>query len=351
MRASVWGGQQVADIVWPGDLDNDFREATGDQVGGLPAAVSALQSLAASGFPTFGSDTGGFRDGMPTREALLRWAEHTAFSPILELGGGGDHHDPWLYDATAGAIYRTLAQAHMALVPYLRMNAIRASTDGHPPVASPALAYPNDPGSGSDPYAYMLGDDLFVAPVVTEGATTRTLHLPPGTWFHWFTGARFTGPSDITVDAPIGTPPVFIRQGAMLPLLPADLDTLANAEAPVVDPADRPYLRAWIFPAGDRTITTEEGITLRANRTAAGLDLTVTPSAGGLDDLRMRIELADAEPSLTTVTTVSSAGAAVTASVDAATVQAGCDGVCWVRDGDTLYVSVGGAAPTTIAVR
>ncbi|MEZ4338532.1 MAG: glycoside hydrolase family 31 protein [Sandaracinaceae bacterium] len=130
VRASSWGGQSVADIVWPGDLDNDLREAGTREVGGLPAAISGLVTLAASGFPNFGSDTGGYRGGMPTRESLLRWAEHTAFTPILQLGGAGQHHNPWLYDAEAGAIYRDLARAHMDLVPFFRVHAIRASETG-----------------------------------------------------------------------------------------------------------------------------------------------------------------------------------------------------------------------------
>ena len=153
MRGSAWGGQSVADIVWPGDLDNDLREGLGEEVGGLPGAVTALVSLAASGFPSFASDTGGYRGGMPTRETLLRWAEHTAFTPFLQLGGAGEHHNPWLYDTEAGAIYQRLARAHMDLVPYFRMYAIRASTSGRPPLAHAALAFPRDPGSRGDPYA------------------------------------------------------------------------------------------------------------------------------------------------------------------------------------------------------
>jgi len=352
VRASAWGGQTIADIIWPGDLDNDFREGLAGEVGGLPAAVTALQSLAASGFPNFGSDTGGFRHGMPGREALLRWAEHTAFTPILQLGGSGDHHNPWLYDAEAGAIYRTLARAHMDLVPYLRMNAIRASSDGTPPVSSPALAYPLDPGSREDPYAYMLGDDIFVAPVVVEGNTERRLHFPPGRWIHWSTGAAFDGPADMTVPSALGTPPVFVRVGAVLPLLPPDVDTLvAVSDASIVDVTDRPWLRAWIIPAGRREIVTEEGISLVVDRTADGLDLSVSSEPGGLEDLRLRIDLAHADPPLAAIATVTIDGSPVMPATDAATVSAGCDGLCWFRDGDTLLMSTRASAPRLILVR
>lgn len=351
VRGSAWGGQTVADLVWPGDLDNDLREAGTTEVGGLPAAVSALQTLASSGFPTFAPDTGGYRGGMPTRESLLRWAELTTFVPIQQLGGDGAHHNPWLIDAEAGAIWHRLTRIHMDLVPYLRMSALRASTTGYPPVSAPALAFPSDAASAADPYAFMLGPDIFVAPTWQPGATTRSLHLPPGEWVHWFSGVRTTGPADITVDAPIGETPAFVRVGAIVPMLPEDLDTLVDADPPVVDPADRPYLRAWILPSGDRTIDTEEGIRLRVARTATDVTLEVTPSATGLDDLRMRISLDGASPVITSITSVTDGGAAVPAAATADAVRAGCDGACWFRDGATLWLSTRRRATSTIVVR
>jgi alpha-D-xyloside xylohydrolase len=351
VRASSWGGQSIADIVWPGDLDNDMREAGTTEVGGLPAAISALITLAASGFPNFGSDTGGYRGGMPEREVLLRWAEHTAFTPILQLGGAGDHHNPWLYDAEAGAIYRTLARAHMELVPYLRVSALRASATGYPPVAHPSMIWPEDAAGYGDPYIYMLGPDLLVAPVILPGATTRTLHLPQGHWVHYFTGEAFDGPMELTVDAPIGTPPVFVRAGALIPMLAPDLDTLVAVDPTLVDPDDRPYLRAWSIPSGASEVATEEGPTLRVERTSAGITVTMTPGASGLSDVRFRIDLANAQPALAGASTVSSGGTNIAASADAATVQAGCDGACWALEGSTLWLSLRSSTAISAEVR
>jgi len=355
-RAEAWAGETVTDVIWPGDLDSDMSIATDTHVGGLQASISGLITLAASGFPAFASDIGGFRnnpstpDGLPTRETLLRWAEHSAFSPYMQLGGGGVSHNPWMYDAQAGTIYAGLARAHMDLVPYYRMLEIAAHTTGAPPVLHPAMAYPSDRGGYADPNAYLIGSDLFVAPVVTPGDTMRTLHLPPGRWVHWFTGMETTG--DVTVAAPIGTPPVFLRVGAIVPMLPPDLDTLAEQDVmpPIVRPSDRPYLRARILPGGDRSITTEEGIAIHVVHTAAPLSITVTPSAGGLSDLRMQIDLDHAEPPIdpATITTLSANGTSVIASGDAATVQTGCTGTCWFVEGNTLWLSVESATATTI---
>ena len=351
VRGSTWGGQTVADIIWPGDLDNDLREAGTTEVGGLPAAITALISLAASGFPAFGSDTGGYRGGMPEREHLLRWAEHTALSPIMQLGGAGEHHNPWLYDAEAGEIYRRLARLHMDLVPYFRVLAIRASADGTPPILHPSLAYPADRAGYSDPYAYLIGRDLFVASVVVPGATTRALHLPPGRWIHWFTGMAYEGETDITVDAPLGEPPLFVRQGALLPMLPGDLDTLVETAAPVVSPSARPFMRARSIPSGGTSVRFEEGIDLSVERDAEGMKVMVSIDGSGVSDLRLEIDLAHAQPVVTTITAFEVGGAPVSAATDADAVRAGCDGVCWFRDGDTLLISIRAAGATAIDIR
>ena len=350
VRGSTWGGQTVADIVWPGDLDNDLREAgaieAGEmEVGGLPAAISAMISLAASGFPAFGSDTGGYRGGMPDREHLLRWAEHTALSPIMQLGGAGDHHNPWLYDAEAGDIFRRLARLHMDLVPYFRMLAIAASTEGTPPVLHPALAYPDDRAGYADPHAYLMGPDLFVAAVVTPGATTRDVHLPPGRWVHWF--GRTVHEGDVTVATPLGTPALFLRQGALVPLAPGDLDTLVETDA-FVSPADRPFVRARAIPGGRRTVRLEEGVALTVERDAG---VRVTIDAGALDDVRFEIDLVHAEPTVTTISSVEIEGSPLGEASDADAVRGGCDGGCWFRDGDTLWLSVRRPGRSEVRVR
>lgn len=353
VRASAWGGETTADVIWPGDLENDFSVGDDTHVGGLSSAISSLVSLSASGFPNFASDTGGFRGGMPTREALLRWAEHTTFTPIQQLGGAGDSHNPWLYDAAAGGIWASLSRAHMDLVPYLRLLAIRASTTGYPAVSAVARAYPNDAHAGDDPYSYLLGPDIFVAPVWLAGATTRTTHLPAGTWVHYFTGAVYTGgDTAVTVDVPIGTPAVFVRQGALIPMLPPDVETLVSVSDPTgpVDEGDRPYLRAWIIPAGIRDVITEEGMTIHVDHHAASLNVMTSSTTGGLHDLRAKIDLANANPPITTVTTVTSGGTPVTASASAAVVQAGCAGTCWFQEGTTLWLSVGATTATTVVV-
>jgi alpha-glucosidase (family GH31 glycosyl hydrolase) len=47
--------------------------------------------------------------------------------------------------------------------------------------------------------------------VIEEGATSRSVYLPPGTWFDVWTGTRHEGGRTIEVEAPIGSPPLFSR--------------------------------------------------------------------------------------------------------------------------------------------
>lgn len=65
---------------------------------------------------------------------------------------------------------------------------------------------------------YRFGRDLLVAPVVTEGATTRRLYLPNGQWRDFWDETNYTGGQWIEVDAPLDRIPVFVRVGAVFHL-------------------------------------------------------------------------------------------------------------------------------------
>ena len=328
-RASSWGGQRISDLIWPGDLDNDFSNHEGDRVGGLRAAIHGMVSLAESGFPSFASDTGGYRGGMPDRELLLRWAEHTALSPFMQLGGGGTSHNPWTYDPEAIRIYRGLARLHDDLTPYFIEHARRAAREGVPPLVSAGVAFAEDPVAGRDAEAYLLGDDLFVAPVVTAGATTRMVHVPPGNWVHWWTGTTYPGPADVTIPAPLGQPVLLAREGAVIPMNPQEVQSLVPTEGDlVVDLGDRASVRRMTaFPgAGGATRTASDGGAVRVTSTAAGWSVQWTVT-GVVTALRSEVVVGG---QAARVTGVSSGGAALRRDAGA---RDGTCPRCWDADG------------------
>ncbi len=286
-RASTYGGATIVDMIWPGDLDSDFSKygdvnSSGTMlVGGLPSAVIAAQTLAVSGFPSFGSDTGGFRNGLPTKEALLRWSEHTAFSVIMQLGGGGDTHAPWAYDDETVSLYTNLATLHAQLEPYLSSLLRDAETKGLPTIRPLPLAYPGDVSTHTDD-EYMLGPDLLVATVITEGATSTEVHFPKGAWADFLSNALTTGPSNATLPAPLGTPHVWARVGALIPMLAADIDTLTTQTAgTVVAASDRPTFEARGWPSGAASARFDDGSAVSIADTAQGVGVTFLPGAFG----------------------------------------------------------------------
>jgi alpha-glucosidase (family GH31 glycosyl hydrolase) len=113
-------------------------------------------------------------------------------------------------------------------------------------------------------FEYLFGPDLLVAPVVDLGATGRDVWLPPGRRVDFWAAVAYdpttgsydlrpgpapvrTGDQVVHVASPLGRPPLFVRAGTCLPLLPADVDTLDDT----VD--DRPGGH------GDRVVTLAEG--------------------------------------------------------------------------------------------
>jgi alpha-glucosidase (family GH31 glycosyl hydrolase) len=159
-------------------------------------------------------DIAGFSGGPSTKELYQRWVELGAFTPIFRTHEGLRRAENWSWDrdAETTAHFARFARVHRALAPTLLALGEQHRQTGMPIVRSMALAFPDDPRMLTVLDAYMLGDELLVAPVVEMGATSRRVVLPAGRWHDVWDPARiFEGPREVTVDAPIGRPPVFSR--------------------------------------------------------------------------------------------------------------------------------------------
>ena len=196
----LWAG-------WVGDQDATFE--------GLEAALLNFWHSSDYGYVNYGSDIGGYREdatyGTIGRgpEVFTRWAQLGAFNPIMENGGGGNH-EPWIVgDETTTAIYKRFVELHHELIPYLMEQGALAFDVGDPLMTFLTKA----------DYTYLLGPDLFVAPML-EAGTTRTLTLPPeGDWIYLFDQTQvFDGGSTHTLTVPLEEFPVFLRAGSELEL-------------------------------------------------------------------------------------------------------------------------------------
>ncbi len=187
---------------WVGDQDADF--------GGLQMALRNLYYSSIYGYLAFGSDIGGYRHDDSElgrdKETFLRWAQLGAFCPVMENGGSGEHW-PWAFDQETVDIYKVFVDLHHSLLPTLE--------------AQGAVAFAEERSLftffSDETYEYMLGDDIFVAPMIESG-TSRIVPFPDdGDWV-WLFGDHpsFTGGTEQTLEVPLDSFPAFVRQGSPL---------------------------------------------------------------------------------------------------------------------------------------
>jgi len=304
-RAGCYGDQTITSVVWPGDLCTNFNYHQEDgHVGGLPAAMIGNQTLSVSGYPFFGSDTGGYRHGRPSKEVLLRWLQHTALSPVLQFGGAGANCNPWdftlyegeddgvpyvsQYDEETLSIWRDFSRLHIRLFPYVYTYAVAASISGIPVTRPYGMVHPEQ---GHPDFQYFYGDFFTVAPVMRP-ESSRDVLIPPGRWFNWFDDTIFEGPAEVNMAVPIDRLVLLVKEGAIVPLLRPSVDTLAPASAPEVDSyADDPgVLYAHLWPGEEGTeFEVVLGPTFSMEPEGEGVSISFDGVEGSFAGLRLAI--------------------------------------------------------------
>ncbi len=213
MRAGFTGSQKDCTMMWGGDQNVDW--STDD---GLPSVIPAALSLAVCGCGLHHSDIGGYTTlfGMKrTKELHQRWAELAAFTPMMRGHEGNRPADNWQFDSDDETLdhLARMGRVHLALKPYLKAAVAENARSGVPVQRPLFLHYEGEDPSWTLQDEYLLGRDLLVAPVVVEGASSRSVWLPADAWIHLWTGTAYGGGTH-EVSAPVGYPPVFWRNGS-----------------------------------------------------------------------------------------------------------------------------------------
>jgi len=295
-QRSGWrGSARCAQVVWNGDPSTTFG------FDGLESAVFGALNLGMSGISTWGSDVGGFFALGPralTPEMLKRWVQFGAASVVMRTQRNGaavpPKVRPQVEEPEQIDNWRRWAKWHTQLYPYLVAATREHAESGLPVMRHLLLAHPDDPVAAGRHDQYLFGPDLLVAPVVTDGARSREVYLPAGDWIDLWrsaaydsaTGAMVLGPATIlagtqtvTLPAPLDELPVLVRAGALLPLLPADVDTLADygdATDGLVKLADREdRLEVLAFPRGTSSARVMRSDWLRSRESDGRWELTV----------------------------------------------------------------------------
>ncbi len=257
--ASTEGGASgQAPTMWGGDQNTDWG-----RYDGMPSIVPIGAHAGMAGVAVYGSDIAGYSSLSGTntdKELFLRWASIGVFHGLMRTHHGGDKCGNWMYDNDEEtlAAYRRYAQIRVLLWPYLRQLRQEARERGWPLVRHPYLVEGVEPRlwEGED-YQFFLGDDLWVAPILEQGQTSRDVALPEGTWWPTFGEAPLvTGATAVQVEAEVSDIPVFSRGGTALGLLWEPVDSFYGADDPdVSDLGDvEDAYRVALYPDADGAV-------------------------------------------------------------------------------------------------
>ncbi len=271
-RSGWFGTNAVTPVVWAGDQRTSFLRDDG-----LFTVIPMGINLGLAGVSTYGHDIAGYQSGTnptSTKELFFRWTTLGALSPVMRTHHGIDARKNWNFekDAETTAHFRRWAKFHVQLFPYLDGASRIAEETGLPLMRGLFLEDPSDPAAWTISDEYLLGPSLLVAPVVDQGATQRTVHLPTGSWVPLDGSALVVGPADVMATAPVTEIPLWLRRGAVIPRLPERVDTLVPAEPPTVDLDDVKNERVLLWaPGGTQTFIERDGTTYLSSLDSAAV--------------------------------------------------------------------------------
>jgi alpha-glucosidase (family GH31 glycosyl hydrolase) len=268
-RTGCAGVQRYGGWIWSGDPESRWATLAAH------VAVGLNHSLSLS--PFWGSDIGGF---VPTPELTgelyVRWFQFGTFCAIFRSHGRTWHlRLPWgwntgeygpiespgkpdeseLHNAAVEPICRNYLNLRYRLLPYNYTLAREAHDTGMPMMRAMWLHYPADRQAVACGDQYLWGRDILVAPIVEKGAVQRSIYLPTGDWYDWWTGEKIAGGRTISRQVDLATLPLYIRAGAVLPLDPVRQYT----DEPVSEPTT---LRIYTGADGQFTLYDDDGTSL-----------------------------------------------------------------------------------------
>ncbi|OXA42081.1 SITS-binding protein [Folsomia candida] len=190
---------------------NDKGSRWGHQAGLKSMIPTALQ-FGIIGYPFVLPDMiGGNAYGdWPSKELYIRWLQVNVFMPAVQFS-----IVPWdaNFDAETIEICKRVLAIRDQYKDHILAAAAQAVVDGSPINRPIWWVDPTDEVTLTIDQAYMLGDTIMVAPVVEEGATSRDIYLPMGTWRSGVTNLTHVGGGWLRgYPAPLGIVPYFIKE-------------------------------------------------------------------------------------------------------------------------------------------
>jgi len=174
-------------------------------------------------------------------EDMVRRTQAVCFSPLALFNGWATSTKLWTYPEATPHVrdaivlrqkllpyfYHSFAQYHYEGTPVIRPMQLAASLEVQAPAQQTGAL-----DATTNPYEvpaavrevkdqYLLGDSILVAPIA-PGATSRDVVLPAGKWYEFKTGAFVGENQKITISPSLGDIPLFVKDGALIPMIVGD---------------------------------------------------------------------------------------------------------------------------------
>ncbi|MEH1889938.1 MAG: TIM-barrel domain-containing protein [Nostoc sp.] len=213
LTRSGYAGVQRWSSVWMGDNQSLWEH--------LEMSLPMLCNMGLSGVGFVGCDIGGFA-GNATAELFARWMQVGMLYPMMRGHSAMStaRHEPWVFGDRVENICREYINLRYQLLPYIYSLFWEAATTGAPILRPLLYHFPNDPKTYSLYDQVLLGASLMAAPIYRPGVEHRSVYLPLGTWYDWWSDERYEGPIHILAHAPLERMPLYVRSGAIIPMQP-----------------------------------------------------------------------------------------------------------------------------------
>ena len=256
-RSGYVSSQRYGAVLWSGDTSARWDV--------LEKQIAEAMSMAASGYPWWTLDIGGFfvvrdnwrargcdcdndpapkwfwrgdfEDGVNDpgyRELYVRWLQFGAFLPMFRSHGTDTPREIWNFGSPGEPFYDAIAETirlRYRLMPYIYSLAGGVWHDNGMMVRPLLFDFPDDRDGLWEKGEYMFGPAFLVCPVTepmfypardghVRGDHTWGCHLPQGCdWYDFHTGKRYAGGQGVTVDAPLNRMPLFVKAGSIVPMV------------------------------------------------------------------------------------------------------------------------------------
>lgn len=224
-RAGFAGSQRYSVFPWTGDVARSWS--------GLKAQWPVLMGMSLSGLPYIHSDAGGFAvSDAADAELYTRWLQFAAFTPVFRPHGTAPEaadptlksipSEPVFWDEKTQAIVKKYIHLRYELLPYNYSLSFDQAVMGKP-LMRPLYYYGfSDAEAFNATDQYMWGDELLVAPVMTQAATSRKVYLPEGQWYRFSDNKLLEGKQWLDQPADLSYLPLYAKAGSFVPLWQTD---------------------------------------------------------------------------------------------------------------------------------